>query len=219
MASFQEPERARQTSGHVVGMFDDRSAAESAIDALKRTGIGDGSISVAMRDQDAARELGNESGADVAEGAAAGAVSGGVVGGALGLLAGIGAFAIPGIGPVVAAGWLGSTLLGAGVGAAAGGIIGGLVGMGIPEEDARRFDTAFREGGILVAVDAGSHTDRAESIMRSNGADVSRAEMSGERSLERAGSYEGTSTYVGRERRRRSGRGDYRGPERRQAQL
>ena len=213
MTSFQEPARARQTSGHVVGRFGSRNAADSAIKGLRRAGIGDGSISVAMRDADAARELGQESGTEVAEGAAAGAVGGGVLGGALGLLTGIGAVAIPGVGPVVAAGWLSSMLLGAGVGAAAGGLVGGLIGMGIPEDDARRFDTAFREGGVLVAVDAGAHTGQAESIMLSNGADVSRAQLS-----RRAEELETTSPYAGPERRRRSG-GDYTGPERRQVQL
>src|SRR5213079_1337536 len=92
-----------------------------------------------------------------------GAAVGGVLGGITGLLVGIGALAIPGIGPVIAGGALasafgiagGTAVAGAGIGAAAGGIVGALVGMGIPEEEARHFESGFRTGGVLVTVNAG----------------------------------------------------------------
>lgn len=201
----------------IFGMFRQHSEAEGAIAALRKSGFDDERISVAMRDRQESRNLQDDTGTEAAEGAATGAVAGGTVGGALGLLAGLGAIAIPGIGPIVAAGWLGSTLVGAGAGAAAGGIIGGLAGMGVPDEDARRFDTSFREGGILVAVDAGSRTDEAAAILRSRGADVSGRDIvrpvatAGNRSKAR-------NAYGGRERRRSTST-SYSGPERRQARL
>jgi len=114
----------------------------------------------------------------VAEGAGAGAVGGGVLGGVLGLLVGVGALAIPGIGPVLAAGPLAaalgtagaSTLVGAGVGAATGGIVGGLVGLGIPEEDAGMYAEGVRRGGTLVTAQVTDNlADRAAQIMGRDG--------------------------------------------------
>jgi uncharacterized protein (TIGR02271 family) len=92
------------------------------------------------------------------------------VGGVLGLLAGVGALAIPGIGPIIAGGALASTLAGAGIGAAAGGLVGALVGMGVPEEEARYYDRAVREGGILVTVRAPIRAVEARRILRDCGA-------------------------------------------------
>jgi uncharacterized protein (TIGR02271 family) len=95
-----------------------------------------------------------------------------VVGGVIGLLAGVGALAIPGVGPIIAGGALASTLAGAGIGAAAGGLLGALVGMGVPEEDARHFEQGFQQGGILVTVQAGERADLARQALTEVGADL-----------------------------------------------
>ena len=158
--------------GVVVGLFETRPDAESAIRELKQAGFTENEIGVAMRDRDQQGEMIEEHGTKAAEGATTGAVSGGVVGGVLGFLAGVGALAIPGIGPIVAAGWLGSTLAGAGIGAAAGGMIGALVGMGIPEEDARHFESGVKSGGVLVTVNAAARRDEAQQILQRHGADL-----------------------------------------------
>jgi uncharacterized protein (TIGR02271 family) len=90
----------------------------------------------------------------------------------IGLLAGVGALAIPGIGPIIAGGTLASTLAGAGIGAAAGGLLGALVGLGVPEDDARHFDEGFQAGGVLVTVNAGSRADEARECLYGSGADL-----------------------------------------------
>ena len=97
----------------------------------------------------------------VADGAGTGASVGTVIGGGAGLLAGLGMLAIPGVGPVVAAGWLVATALGAGVGAASGGLLGSLVGAGVSETDAHIYAEGVRRGGTLVTV----RTDESESTM------------------------------------------------------
>jgi uncharacterized protein (TIGR02271 family) len=153
----------------VVGLFTDRSDAESAIRELKDAGFSEKQIGVAMRDRDEQRQLLEDTGTTTAEGAAVGAVSGGVVGGLIGLL---GSLLIPGVGPIVAGGVLASTLAGAGVGAAAGGIIGALMGLGVPEADAQHFDRGIRSGGVLVTVDAGDRLSEAIAILQHNHADL-----------------------------------------------
>jgi hypothetical protein len=153
----------------VVGLFHDRADAESAIENLKQAGFTNEQIGVAMRDRGEQRELADGTDTGVATGAATGAISGGIVGGLIGLL---GSLLIPGIGPVVAGGVLASTLVGAGAGAATGGIIGALVGMGLSEEEATHFDTHFRQGGILVTVNAGARTDQAIDILQRHNADL-----------------------------------------------
>jgi uncharacterized protein (TIGR02271 family) len=90
----------------------------------------------------------------------------------IGLLAGVGALAIPGVGPIIAGGTLASTLAGAGIGAAAGGLLGALVGMGVPEEDAKHFDEGFRSGGTLVTVSAGNRAEEARTCLYESGADL-----------------------------------------------
>ncbi|HXE56620.1 MAG TPA: hypothetical protein VNK43_01350 [Gemmatimonadales bacterium] len=165
----------------VAGLFPDRTGAEAAIRALKSVGFTDAEIGVALRDRDERGELIQEAGGTkVGQRAATGAVSGGVLGGVLGLLVGVGALAIPGIGPVVAGGALasafgvvgGTAAAGAGIGAATGGILGALIGMGIPEEEARRFETGVRAGGILLTVRAGGRSAEAAEIMERYGADT-----------------------------------------------
>jgi hypothetical protein len=165
--------RDNETTGRtVVGLFHDQSDAERAIQRLKNAGFSENQIGVAIKDRQQQQELIEGSGTQAAEGAAAGAISGGVLGGVIGLLAGVGALAIPGVGPIIAGGTLASTLAGAGIGAAAGGLLGALVGMGVPEEDARHFDQGFRAGGTLVTVDAGDRVEEAQKCLYESGADL-----------------------------------------------
>jgi uncharacterized protein (TIGR02271 family) len=160
----------------VVGLFADLPAAERGIEGLKAAGFSEQQIGVAVRDKQQQQDLTEGTGTQAAEGATTGAVGGGVVGGVLGLLAGVGALAIPGIGPIIAGGALASTLAGAGIGAAAGGIIGALAGMGVPEEDARHFERGFQQGGVLVTVAAGADAELARVALLAHGADLGPAQ-------------------------------------------
>jgi uncharacterized protein (TIGR02271 family) len=178
MNPFSSPETAPRP-GTVVGLFRDTAHAERAIRDLKAAGFTDRQIGVIMQDRTEERRLAGDTGTKASEAATAGAVGGGVVGGIVGLLAGVGALVIPGIGPIIAGGALASTLAGAGIGAAAGGLIGALVGMGIPEEDARYYDTGLREGGILVTVEAGAATADARRILLDAGAEFGPAAVAG----------------------------------------
>lgn len=165
--------RNKETTGRtVVGLFHNQADAEQAIQRLKQAGFSESDIGVAIKDRDRQQELTQDTGAQVAEGATTGAIGGGVLGGVIGLLAGVGALAIPGVGPIIAGGTLASTLAGAGIGAAAGGLLGALVGMGVPEEDAAHFDKGFRAGGTLVTVNAGSRSDEAQTCLYESGADL-----------------------------------------------
>jgi hypothetical protein len=160
----------QETTGRtVVGLFSHRSAAESAIRDLRNAGFEKERIGVAMPDRVEQGDLLADAGGEPAEGAAKGAVSGGLVGGLLGLL---GSLLVPGVGPVLAGGVLASTLAGVGIGAVAGGLIGALMGLGVPEEDARHFDQRLREGGTLVAVDAGTRTAEALAILARHEVDL-----------------------------------------------
>jgi uncharacterized protein (TIGR02271 family) len=161
-----------EATGTVVGLFHNQSDAERAIQRLKESGFSEKQIGVALKDRQSQKELIEGTGTQAAEGAAAGALGGGVLGGVIGLLAGVGALAIPGIGPIIAGGTLASTLAGAGIGAAAGGLIGALAGMGVPEEDARHFDRGFQAGGTLVTVDAGNRATEARECLYESGADL-----------------------------------------------
>jgi hypothetical protein len=164
----------------VVGIFDDRDDAENAIRDLKDAGFSGNQIGIAMRDRTEQGKLIEDTGSHAAEGAVTGAVGGGILGGLTGLLIGMGALVIPGVGPVVAGGALatafgttaGTAVAGAGIGAAAGGIVGALVGMGVPEDEARYFESGFRSGGILVSVDAQGRAVEAQNILQHAGADI-----------------------------------------------
>ena len=109
-------------------------------------------MSIVMRDRSIAADVAASAGADNSDAVGAGAVGGGVLGGLAGLLVGVGALAIPGIGPLLAAGPLAATLAGGALGATAGGIVGALVHHGVPEEDAGVYGTAVERGGILLTV-------------------------------------------------------------------
>jgi uncharacterized protein (TIGR02271 family) len=179
--------RTKETTGRtVVGLFHNQADAERAIQRLKQEGFSEDQIGVALKDRKRQDELIEGTGTQAAEGAATGALGGGVLGGVIGLLAGVGALAIPGIGPIIAGGTLASTLAGAGIGAAAGGLIGALAGMGIPEEDAKHFDAGFQAGGTLVTVDAGNRVEEARQSLLESGADLG--------SMSRETATSGTST-------------------------
>jgi hypothetical protein len=165
----------------VAGLFPDRDRAEQAIAALKAAGFPGDQIGVVLRERTAQGVLLEETGTQVAEEAATtGALGGGLLGGLAGLLIGIGALVMPGIGPVVAGGVLatafgvagGTAVAGAGIGAAAGGRLGALAGLGIPESEARYFETGFRAGQVLVTVEAGARMLAAMAILDQHGADT-----------------------------------------------
>jgi len=164
-----DQQRDRHT---VIGLFQDVPGARRAIDNLKDYGFPDEKIGVAMRDRAQQEEMRSDTGTKAVEGAASGAVGGGIVGGLIGLLAGVGAIAIPGVGPIIAGGVLGSTLAGAGIGATAGGIGGALIGMGLREDEAKHFENALKGGGVLVAVEAGPQATEAQRILLDAGADL-----------------------------------------------
>lgn len=160
----------------VVGVFDDAGRAEDALNALRAGGFNPEQVSVVAKDSRTVGEITAEAemGSPV-EGAGTGAFLGGVTGGVLGWLVGIGALALPGLGPIVAAGALATTLGGAALGAVAGGLIGALVDLGIPEEEARVYEESVRGGGILLTVHASSPRqadDARELLTRHGGADV-----------------------------------------------
>lgn len=126
--------------------------AENIVDALKAAGFSSDSISALLPDKRTTKDFAHEKNTKAPEGATTGGVAGLGVGAALGWLAGIGALAIPGVGPFIAAGPIMAALGGAAVGTAAGGLVGALVGMGIPEFEAKRYDAKIREGNILISV-------------------------------------------------------------------
>jgi len=137
-----------------------RDQADQIVDRLKNAGFSNNDISVLFPDKDTTRDFAHEKNTKAPEGIATGAGTGGVLGGALGWLAGIGALAIPGVGPFIAAGPILAALSGAAVGAAVGGIAGGLIGMGIPELEAKRYEGKIKAGNILLSV----HTENSEEI-------------------------------------------------------
>jgi hypothetical protein len=139
-----------------------RNQAEQIVDRLKTANFSNNDISVLFPDKGTSRDFAHEKSTKAPEVAVAGAGTGGVVGGALGWIAGIGALAIPGVGPFIAAGPIIAALSGAAVGAAVGGIAGGLIGLGIPEIEAKRYEGKVREGNVLISV----HTENSGEITR-----------------------------------------------------
>lgn len=168
----------------VFGIYRDRASVERAVDALKSKGFRSTDISALFPQNEGTKDFAFEKGTKAPEGATTGGTSGMVVGGVLGWLVGIGSLAIPGIGPLIAAGPIVATLAGAGVGGAVGGITGALVGMGMPEYEAKRYEGRVKSGHILLSI----HSDdrdwarKAEEILDQTGAyDISRTgEKSGE---------------------------------------
>ena len=136
----------------VYGVFHDRETVRETVEGLKREGFGDQDISVVFPDRDESKNFAVEHNTKAPEGATAGGVTGVVAGGVLGWLAGVGMIAIPGIGPLLAAGPIVAALAGAGAVGVAGGLVGALVGMGLPELEAKRYESEVKAGRILVAV-------------------------------------------------------------------
>ena len=158
----------------VVGVFKDRHDVEDLLRALKDSNFDMAKVSLIARnidDVEGAREVTEKHGNEAKEGAAAGATAGTILGGVGGFLVGVGVLAVPGVGPILAAGAgipaLASTLAGAGIGAAAGGIIGALVGLGIPEEKAKVYNDRVKAGDYLLMVTGTpDEIQRVESMMR-----------------------------------------------------
>jgi rhodanese-related sulfurtransferase len=164
-------------------IFPTRAAAESAVDQLVAAGFSQQDISALMADNTGSRDFAAEKNTKAPEGTTTGATVGGVVGGTLGLLAGLGALAIPGVGPLIAAGPIMGALAGLGAGGAVGGLVGALVGLGIPEYEAKRYEGRVKDGGILVSVhcDSSEEVSRAKDILKqAGGEDVASA---GEKSV------------------------------------
>jgi hypothetical protein len=160
------------------GIYRTRGMAENAVDTLLASGFRNEDISVLLQDNQGTKDFAHEKQTKAPEGTTTGVVAGGAIGGTLGLLTGIGALAIPGLGPFIAAGPIMATLAGIGSGGVVGGIIGALVGMGIPEYEAKRYEGRIKGGGILLSVhcDNNDWARRAKDILKQTGAeDVSSA--------------------------------------------
>jgi hypothetical protein len=157
----------------VFGIYGTYAASEHAIDALTKSGFPISDVSVLVPETLGTREMGTQKATKAPEGATAGATSGAVLGGTLGLLAGIGALAIPGVGPLIAAGPIMAALAGVGVGGTVGGLTGGLIGLGIPEFEAKRYEGRLQKGGILLSVhcDTSEEVKQAKEILERTGAE------------------------------------------------
>jgi heat induced stress protein YflT len=155
----------------VFGIYKSVAQAERAVDTLTTVGFANNDISVLLTDAQSSHDFAHEKNTKAPEGTAAGATTGGVIGGALGLLAGIGTLAIPGIGPLIAAGPIIAALAGVGAGAATGGVIGALVGMGIPEYEAKRYEGRVKDGGVLLSVHCSTskQVERAKELIKNTG--------------------------------------------------
>src|SRR5438045_3978774 len=159
---------ARTDRSTMVGVFEDRSQAERAIDELHRAGFTDEQIGFAVRDQDGGSDVHVRGhGSNAGEGAVGGMLAGAGIGG---LIAAAASLLVPGFGPVLAGGILAATLGGAAIGAAAGGILGALIGLGVPEDEARYYESEFNAGRILVTVKADGRFNEARDIMYRLGA-------------------------------------------------
>src|SRR3984893_4970333 len=179
----------------VFEIYRSRAAAEEAVDALRNAGFRNTDISVLLPENQGTKDFAHKKDTKAPEGAATGATSGAVVGGVLGWLAGIGALAIPGLGPFIAAGPIMGALAGVGTGGVVGGIVGALVGMGIPEYEAKRYEGRIKEGGVLLSVhcDTGEEVTRAKEMLKRTGAeDVA---SSGEKSVGSEATTHGTTTH------------------------
>lgn len=157
----------------VFGLYNNRVHVEAAVEQFRVEGFRAEDISVLLPENLGNKDLAHEKGTKAPEGAATGGATGAVLGGALGWLAGIGALAIPGVGPFIAAGPILAALGGLGAGAALGGIAGGLAGLGMPEYEVKRYEGRVMNGSILVSVhcDNGDWRDKAKKIMELTGAE------------------------------------------------
>ena len=155
------------------GLYTNRVQVEQGVEALLAARFRKEDISVLFPNNEGTKDFAHQKNTKAPEGATAGVSAGGAVGGTLGLLVGLGALAIPGLGPFIAAGPIMSALAGMGVGGAVGGLAGALIGMGIPEYEAKRYDGRVRQGGILVSVhcDNSEWVGRAKDILKQTGAE------------------------------------------------
>jgi hypothetical protein len=157
----------------VFGIYRDRMDVERAVEILREAGFRNTDISVLVPENEGTKDFGLEKGTKAPEGTAAGTGAGAVIGGALGWLVGIGALAIPGLGPFLAAGPIVGALAGVGAGGVFGGVVGSLVGLGMPEYEAKRYEGQIRRGGILMSVhcDNSDWVKRAKKIFEDTGAE------------------------------------------------
>jgi hypothetical protein len=157
----------------VLGIYATRTGVETGISGLREAGFPNADVSVLLPENLGPKELATDKATKAPEGAVTGAGSGAVIGGALGWLVGIGALAIPGLGPFIAAGPIMAALAGVGVGGAVGGFTGALVGLGIPEYEAKRYQGRLEKGGILVSVhcETSDEIDRAKRVLERTGAE------------------------------------------------
>ena len=165
----------------VFGIYADRIAVEEGVEHLRRAHFRNTDISVLFPENQGTKDFAHEKNTKAPEGTASGVLAGGIAGGVLGWLTGIGALAIPGLGPFIAAGPIVAALAGAGAMGTLGGIIGALAGMGIPEYEAKRYEGRVREGGVLLSVhcDSIDWVKRAKDVLRDTGAqDIASAEES-----------------------------------------
>jgi len=180
-----------KTSVLCIAKTEDQAA--EIVDRLKETNFSNNDISVLFPDQRGTKDFAHEKHTKAPEGATTGGLSGGVLGGALGWLVGIGALAIPGVGPFIAAGPIMAALGGAAIGGAVGGIAGALIGFGIPEYEAKRYEGKVKAGGILISVhtENSDEVSRAKQIFKEEGAeDIS---STGESTAPQAGTYQTTT--------------------------
>ena len=135
--------------------------ATSIVNQLKEAGFANDDVSVLLPDRAGSRDFAHEHHTKAPEGAATGAIAGGVMAGVLGWLVGIGSLAIPGVGPLIAAGPILAALSGAAAGGAVGGLAGGLVGLGIPEYEAKQYEGKVKNGNILISVHTEDSKERS----------------------------------------------------------
>jgi hypothetical protein len=156
----------------VFGIYSTTAETERAVNDLLQSGFSSQDVSVLMPDQQSTRDFPLRKQTNAPAGATTGATTGGVIGGTLGVLVGLGTLAIPGIGPLIAAGPLVAGLAGLGAGGAVGGFIGALVGMGIPEYEAKRYEGCVKDGGVLLSVHCETPGEvlRAKEVLKATGA-------------------------------------------------
>jgi hypothetical protein len=157
----------------VFGIYPYAAQAERAVDAFIAAGFSSSDISVLLPDADSTQAFAHHKDTKAPEGTAVGVTAGGAIGGVLGVLAGVGALAIPGVGPLIAAGPIMAGLAGLGVGGAVGGLVGALMGMGIPEYEAQRYEGRVKGGGTLLSVhcDTNDEIARAKNILKGTSAE------------------------------------------------
>jgi len=157
----------------VFGLYRTRRDVENTVQALQDADFRNEDVSVLFSDTAGTKDFAHEKHTKAPEGSTAGAGTGAVIGGALGWLTGIGALAIPGVGPFIAAGPIVAALAGIGAGSVIGGITGALIGMGIPEYEAKRYEGRIKEGGILLSVhcDNSDWKQKALDVLKQSGAE------------------------------------------------